>query len=57
MTREEIEKRMSELVAAKEKLVADLNAVSGAIQDCEYWLAKLAEKEQAEHDAQVQRQG
>lgn len=36
ITRQMIEKRKAELMA-------DLNAISGALQDCDYWLAKLDE--------------
>ena len=33
--------RLAELEAQAEKLKADLNAVGGAIQDCQFWLAEL----------------
>jgi hypothetical protein len=59
MTKELLEKRLGELVQqkeskgqqlsqiekVKEQVVADLNALGGAIQDCEYWLKELQPKE------------
>lgn len=38
---EVIKERMKGLEAQRDKLLADLNAVYGAIQDCEHWLAVL----------------
>lgn len=38
-------KRMEELGRAQNQLAADLNALSGAIQDCEYWLKEMSQKE------------
>lgn len=45
MTEELIKKRIEELMAQAEQLRANLNAIGGAIQDCEYWLEQL-KKEQ-----------
>jgi len=45
MDKEAIEKRLSELRRELERVQANGNALLGAIQDCEYWLAKLKEKE------------
>jgi hypothetical protein len=49
ITREDLEKRLTELQAEQEQvraqivqLQANANAYAGAIQDCEYWLSKLA---------------
>ena len=36
ITRKDIEER-------KASLMADLNAIGGALQDCDYWLGKLDE--------------
>ena len=41
MTREQIEKRLAELEAQREQALANANALSGAIQDCRYWLEQL----------------
>lgn len=41
MTEEQILARLEELKVQADTLRANLNAVSGAIQDCEYWLEQL----------------
>jgi len=41
MTREQIEARLAQLRNDLQQIYANANAVSGAIQDCEYWLAQL----------------
>jgi len=41
MTKENIEKRIIELQKQLEQINANGNAVIGAIQDCNYWLAEL----------------
>lgn len=33
--------RLEELKESRVKLLADINAHDGAIQDCEYWLERL----------------
>jgi hypothetical protein len=38
ITRADIEARLAQLRAVVEKLRSDLDANSGAMQDCEYWL-------------------
>ena len=45
MTKEQILARIEELKAQAEQLKANLNAVGGAIQDCEYWLEQINEPE------------
>lgn len=45
MTEELIKARIAELMAQAEQMRANLNALSGAIQDCEYWLEQV-KKEQ-----------
>lgn len=40
-----IEKRLAELREQQEQVIAQANALAGAIQDCEYWLTLLAEGE------------
>lgn len=44
ITKEKLEARITELKATREQLMANLNAVSGAIQENEGWLKEL-EKE------------
>lgn len=41
MTKEAIKKRLAELQKELEQINANGNAVMGAIQDCQYWLAQL----------------
>jgi hypothetical protein len=41
VTREALERRLAELRAQYDRLIADANATQGAIQDCQYWLDKL----------------
>ncbi len=41
MDRDRILARIKELETQADKLKADLNAVGGAIQDCEFWLSQL----------------
>ena len=38
ITREQVERRKAELQA-------DLNAIAGALQDCDYWMHKIDEAE------------
>ena len=47
ITRESVEKRLAGLKEAKEQAVANLNAMNGAIQDCQFWLDQLAAKPEA----------
>ena len=47
MTEELIQKRLAELKQQQKFMEGNLNAIGGAIQDCEYWLATLKEQENA----------
>ena len=38
MTKELLEQRIKELKDRQTAILADLNAIGGAIQDCEFWL-------------------
>lgn len=42
ITRTQIEQRKQELEQQRDQLIANANAVTGAIQDCDHWLALLA---------------
>lgn len=44
MTREVILRRLDELQAKRQQLMSDIQAYTGAIQDCEFWLA-IVDKE------------
>ena len=41
----EVEKRKADLQAQLTQLQANSNAISGAIQDCDYWLSTLSTPE------------
>ena len=41
MTEGEIKARIEELQKLLDQRLADANALRGAIQDCEFWLARL----------------
>jgi chaperonin cofactor prefoldin len=41
MTKEQVLKRKQELERQREHLVANANAIAGAIQDCEFWLSEF----------------
>jgi prefoldin subunit 5 len=45
ITAEKIQARLDDLKAQADQLRGNLNAVGGAIQDCEYWLEQLNEPE------------
>jgi hypothetical protein len=49
VTKAQLESRVKELTAARDQALANLQALNGAIQDCEYWIAEVekAEKEAA----------
>ena len=42
MTREDVEARIVELQKLHDQAVANMNALRGAIQDCEFWLQRMA---------------
>ena len=48
MNRELLEKRLVELVEQRDQMIANINLVLGAIQDCEYWLSQIDEPQQPE---------
>lgn len=50
MTEELLKARIVELRKALDQVQANGNALVGAIQECEMWLAKLAEKHEVNHD-------
>jgi hypothetical protein len=45
MTKDSVLARKNELDQQRLQYIANLNAVVGAIQDCDYWIAKLDEEE------------
>lgn len=40
MDKEKINARLAELEKARQQTLANLNAIIGAIQECNYWLAE-----------------
>lgn len=46
VTKEMLNERLAELYRQHTDAVAKVNAIGGAIQDCEYWLKRLAKGEQ-----------
>ena len=45
VSRVSIEKRLADLKQAHQQAAANLQALGGAIQDCEYWLGELNKAE------------
>lgn len=41
ISRADLEKRLSELKTQHEQTIAQVHAIEGAIQDCQYWLDQL----------------
>jgi 5'-deoxynucleotidase YfbR-like HD superfamily hydrolase len=39
-----IQTRIAEITQQKTQRLRDLDALDGALQDCEYWLGKIGEK-------------
>jgi len=46
ITREQIEQRKETLCEQRDQALATVNAIIGAIQDCEYWLLLLTPRSQ-----------
>jgi multidrug resistance efflux pump len=45
MDKEKLEKRLAELQASLKQVEANGNALLGAIQECQYWLAQIEQAE------------
>jgi hypothetical protein len=48
MNQQKILERIEELKQRSTQLQADLNAVGGALQDCEYWLDQVSKQESSD---------
>lgn len=48
MTVEDLEARIKLLSAEREKFIAEVHAIGGAIKDCEFWLERLKGGSQVE---------
>lgn len=57
MILENIKARMKQLEAQKKQLQANLFAVDGALQDCEYWLGQLDVPDNAEWHLHPEQKG
>lgn len=45
MTKEKVEKRKAELQVQQTQMIANVNALGGAIQDCTYWIEYFTQEE------------
>lgn len=54
VSREALQTRLFELERQREQAIANVNAISGAIQECQYWVAWLKEKEREAEASSVQ---
>jgi hypothetical protein len=50
ITREMIDARRVQLESERDELIAKLHAYTGALQDCEYWLAQFTKDEETQKD-------
>jgi len=46
MTESDLKERLEALEAQRRQMEANLNAIAGAMQECQYWLQKTAEQKQ-----------
>ena len=44
MTVLDLKERLEALAAQRKQMEANLNAIAGAMQECQYWLQKIADK-------------
>ena len=56
ITKEALQDHLVELQQQREQAIANVNAISGAIQECQYWVAWLKEKEREAEARSVQEQ-
>ena len=56
VSREALQTRLVELERQREQAIANVNAISGAIQECQYWVAWLKEKEREAEARSAQEQ-
>lgn len=57
MHRDALLARIAELTALREQALGQANAANGAIQECHYWLAKLAGNDAAAAQCRVDAAG
>jgi len=51
MTELDLKERLEALEAQRRQMEANLNAIAGAMQECQFWLQKIAKPEQENGDA------
>ena len=49
MTELDLKERLKALEAQRRQMEANLNAIAGAMQECQYWLQKIADKPEQEN--------
>ena len=49
MTELDLKERFEALEAQRRQMEANLNAIAGAMQECQYWLQKIADKPEQEN--------
>ena len=49
MTESDFKERLEALEAQRRQMEANLNAIAGAMQECQYWLQKIADKLEQEN--------
>jgi prefoldin subunit 5 len=49
MTEQSLKKRLLELDAQRKQMEANLNAIAGAMQECQFWLAKVEQENEVTH--------
>lgn len=45
MTKEQLTQRLQALTQERDKIIANVHAFNGAIEDCKYWLAEFEKAE------------
>jgi hypothetical protein len=46
----DLKERLEVLAVQRRQGEANLNAIAGAMQECQYWLQKIADKREQQHD-------
>jgi len=49
MTELDLKERLEALEAQRRQMEANLNAIAGAMQECQYWLQKIAKEPEQQH--------
>jgi len=50
MTELDLKERLEALAAQRRQMEANLNSIAGAMQECQYWLQKIAGKPEQQND-------